>query len=172
MLRILDTSAVPRLLARRASRMTEAETLVRPILEAVRTRGDKALTEYACTFDGLDAPTVALPAAALEAAYKALDPSLRLALKRASANIRAYAKLQLPTAKQATLAPGLKTGQLVRPLDTVAAYIPGGRYPLPSTLMMTVIPAQVAGVETICACSPKPAGAVLGTAGFLNQNSK
>lgn len=170
MLRILDTSAVPRLLARRASRMTEAEALVRPILEAVRTRGDKALTEYARTFDGLDAPTVAVPAAALEAAYKALDPSLRSALKRASANIRAYAKLQLPTAKQATLAPGLKTGQLIRPLGTVAAYIPGGRYPLPSTLMMTVIPAQVAGVETICACSPKPAGAVLGTAGFLKVN--
>ncbi|HZO53555.1 MAG TPA: histidinol dehydrogenase [Bryobacteraceae bacterium] len=167
MLRIVDTTAVTNMLTRRASRMNEAEGLVRPILEAVRKGGDKALVEYAKKFDGLDAPTVAVPHAALQAAYAGLGKDMRAALKEASSNIRAFAKLQLPVAKQATLAPGLKVGQVVRPLDVVAAYIPSGRYPLPSTLMMTAIPARVAGVPTICACSPRPAEAVMGTAAYL-----
>lgn len=170
MVRIVDASAVSAMLRRRAGRMTEAEGLVRPILEAVRTKGDKALVEYARKFDGLDAATVAVPQAALDAAFVGLSKEMKSALKQASANIRSYAKLQLPVAKQAMLAPGLKTGQVIRPLDVVAAYIPSGRYPLPSTLMMTAIPAQVAGVEMVCACSPKPAEAVMGTASYLKVN--
>lgn len=170
MLRIVDTAAVPKMLARRAGRMSEAEALVRPILEAVRRGGDKALVEYAKKFDGLDAKTVAVPQKSLDEAYAELDAPMRNALKQASANIRAYAKLQLPVARQATLANGLKAGQLVRPLDVVAAYIPSGRYPLPSTLMMTAIPAQVAGVGVVCACSPRPAVAVMGTAAYLKVN--
>ena len=75
-------------------------------------------------------------------------------METAAANIRAYAEAQMPREWSAQLEPGLQLGQIVRPLDTVAAYIPAGRYPLPSTLMMTVIPAQVAGVPNICvACS-------------------
>ncbi|MEP7363149.1 MAG: histidinol dehydrogenase [Acidobacteriota bacterium] len=170
MLRIVDTTAVPKMLARRAGRMSEAEGLVRPILEAVRKSGDKALVEYAKKFDGLDAKTVAVPQSALAAAYAGLSKEMRAALQQASANIRAFAKLQLPVAKNATLAPGLKVGQVIRPLDVVAAYIPGGRYPLPSTLMMTAIPAQVAGVGVVCACSPRPAEAVMGTAAYLKVN--
>ena len=65
------------------------------------------------------------------------------------------------------MGPGLRLGQIVRPLDTVAAYIPSGRYPLPSTLLMTVIPAQVAGVRTICVASPRPVTEVFGTADLL-----
>jgi histidinol dehydrogenase len=61
----------------------------------------------------------------------------------------------------------LRLGQIVRPLDTVAAYIPSGRYPLPSTILMTVVPAQVAGVRTICVASPRPVTEVFGTAGLL-----
>src|ERR1044071_6612264 len=91
----------------------------------------------------------------------------RDAVRTASKNISAFAKLQLPEPKSTVIAPGLKVGQIVRPLDTVAAYIPAGRYPLPSTLMMTVIPAQVAGVLNICVCSPKPVTEVLGTASML-----
>jgi histidinol dehydrogenase len=170
MLRIVGTAAVPKMLARRAGRMSDAEGLVLPILEAVRKGGDKALVEYAKKFDELDAKTVAVPQKALEQAYAGLEAPMRSALKQASANIRAYAKLQLPVAKQATLASGLKVGQLVRPLDVVAAYIPSGRYPLPSTLMMTAIPAQVAGVGVVCACSPRPAPAVMGTAAYLKVN--
>lgn len=167
MIRIVDSTQVGRILARRSARMTEAEAVVRPILDGVRKRGDRALVEFARKFDGLDRGTVAVPERDLTDAYGALSPAMKRALRVASANIRAYAKLQLPVAKSSVAAPGLKLGQIVRPLDVVAAYIPGGRYPLPSTLLMTAIPAQVAGVKLVCACSPRPAEAVLGTAGFL-----
>src|ERR1039458_2323817 len=62
---------------------------------------------------------------------------------------------------------GVRLGQIVRPLDTVAAYIPAGRYPLPSTLIMTAVPAQVAGVRNICVASPRAVPEVFGTAGLL-----
>jgi histidinol dehydrogenase len=167
MIRIVESKDVGRILKRRAARMSEAEEVVRPILEAVRKRGDKAVVEYARKFDQLDRKSLLVPETELAAAQKRLSPAFRKAVREASKNIKAYAKLQLPEAKSQTVAPGVKLGQVVRPLDTVAAYIPGGRYPLPSTLMMTVIPAQVAGVPTVCACSPKPVDEVLGTAGLL-----
>ena len=82
----------------------------------------------------------------------------------AQANIRAFAEAQRP--KEWTISPadGVKTGQIVRPLGSVGCYVPGGRYPLPSTLLMTVTPAQVAGVERIVVCSPKPARETLAAA--------
>lgn len=167
MIRIVEAKDAGRILRRREARMNEAEEAVRPILEAVRKRGDRAVVEYARKFDGFDRKSVLVDAAELEAARKRLTPAFRRAVREASKNIRAYAKLQLPEAKSRMVAPGIRLGQMVRPLDTVAAYIPGGRYPLPSTLMMTVIPAQVAGVPTVCACSPRAVDEVLGTAALL-----
>ncbi len=167
MIRIIESSEVGRLLARKAARFADAEEIVKPILEAVRKRGDKALLEYARKFDGLERKTVAIGAGELKAAEESLSPKFRAAFRTASKNIRAFAKLQMPQTKSALIAPGLRVGQIVRPLDAVAAYIPSGRYPLPSTLMMTVIPAQVAGVPNICAASPRPINEVLGTASLL-----
>ncbi len=167
MIRILESSEVGKLLARKAARFAGAEETVRPILEGVRKRGDKALLEYARQFDRFDRKSVAVGAGELKAAAESLSPEFRSALNIASKNIRAFAKLQMPKAKSKVIAPGLRVGQIVRPLDTVAAYIPSGRYPLPSTLMMTVIPAQVAGVRNICAASPRPVNEVLGTASVL-----
>ena len=167
MIRIVDSKQVAGILSRKAARFEEAEAIVRPILDAVRTRGDKALLEYARKFDKLDRPSVAVPRAELKAAEKKLSKAFREAVKLSSVNIRAYAELQLPVAKQRTVAPGLKLGQVVRPLDTVAAYIPSGRYPLPSTLLMTVIPAQVAGVPNVCVASPRPVTEIFGTASLL-----
>jgi histidinol dehydrogenase len=143
---------------------------VRPILEGVRKRGDAALIEYARQFDKLERKSVRVPQAELDAAWKGMPAQLRSAVRIASSNVRAYAKLQLPAAKSAMASPGRKLGQIIRPLDVVGAYIPGGRYPLPSTLMMTVLPAQAAGVARVCACSPSPAQAVLGTASYLKVN--
>jgi histidinol dehydrogenase len=74
---------------------------------------------------------------------------------------------QLPRESSASFGPGLRLGQVVRPLDTVAAYIPAGRYPLPSTLIMTAVPALVAGVKNVCAACPKPVDEVFGTAHLL-----
>jgi histidinol dehydrogenase len=167
MIRILDSKQVGRLFARRTARLSEAEAVVRPILEAVRKRGDRALMEYARQFDALDRRTVRVPRSELVQAAESLSSEFRDAIGVASVNIRAFAAMQLPVSKMRQIAPGLRLGQIVRPLDSIAAYIPAGRYPLPSTLMMTVIPAQVAGVKATSIASPRAVKEVFGTAHLL-----
>ena len=167
MIRILPSSEASVLLKRRTARLGEAEAAVAPILEAVRERGDEAVLEYTRRLDGFEGASVRLPESALADARAKLPNAFCDALAAASANIRDFAQSQLPCERFDEIRPGLRLGQIVRPLDTVAAYIPGGRYPLPSTLMMTVIPAQVARVPRIAVCCPRPSGEVLGTAAFL-----
>jgi histidinol dehydrogenase len=99
----------------------------------------------------------------MAAAWKAISPSMQRALSTAAGQIRKFARKQLPASWSASPITGLTTGQLVRPLGSVGCYVPSGRHPLPSTLMMTVIPAQVAGV----AVSPKPALETLAAAHLL-----
>ena len=167
MIRILESSAAAGLLRRRAARFNEAEAIVRPILEDVRKRGDKALLEYARKFDKLKRKSVAVPQAELDAAAGRLSPQFRKAVQTSAKNVRAYAKLQLPVAKRVQPAPGLKLSQIVVPLESVAAYIPSGRYPLPSTVIMTVVPAKVAGVANIMVATPRPVDEIFGTASIL-----
>ncbi len=166
-MRILDRQSVRQLLARRGARMAQAEAVVRPILEAVRRRGDRALVQYARRFDGFTGESVRVPEKNLRAAERSLPAPFRAALETAAANIRAFAEAQMPEEWVRELQPGLRAGQILRPLDTVAAYIPCGRYPLPSTLLMTVIPAQVAGVSNICVACPQPVAEVHGAAAML-----
>jgi len=167
-IRIIESKDIGRMLSRKAARFADAEAVVRPILDAVRKRGDRALMEYARQFDGLSRKTVRVAEADLATAAKGLTPEFRAAVETAAKNIRAYAELQMPREWSRTAQPGLRLGQIVRPLDTVAAYIPSGRYPLPSTILMTVVPAQVAGVPRICIASPRPVTEVFGTAALLN----
>lgn len=167
MIRIVESKAAGRLLQRRAARLAEAENTVRPILEAVRARGDRALVEYARQFDRLQRRTVAVPRSEWEAAAKRLSPAFRKALRVAATNVRAYAKLQLPRPARIEPAPGLKLSQIVRPLESVAAYVPAGRYPLPSTVIMTVVPALAAGVTNVMVATPKPVDEILGAAHVL-----
>ena len=171
MIRILESKDIGRLLSRKAARLTEAEEVVRPILIAVRKRGDRALLEYARKFDGFARKSVLVPEADLREARAGLPPDFRAAVVTAAANIRAYAERQMPKEWTVEDQPGMRLGQIVRPLDTVAAYIPSGRYPLPSTILMTVVPAQVAGVPNICVASPKPVAEVFGTAALLGVTS-
>ncbi len=103
----------------------------------------------------------------MAAAWKALDPALRDALSTAATQIRAFARRQMPKSWNASPVKGLTTGQLVRPLGSVGCYVPSGRHPLPSTLLMTAIPAQVAGVKRIVVVSPKPAPETLAAAHLL-----
>jgi histidinol dehydrogenase len=166
-IRIIQGKDVAALVRRKAARLSEAEAVVRPILEAVRRHGDRALLEYARKFDGFTRASVRIPAVELRRAAKGLEPAFRAAVETAAANIRAYAERQMPREWSAETRQGLRTGQIVRPLDTVAAYVPAGRYPLPSTVMMTAIPAQVAGVKNICIATPKPAQEVMGVAWLL-----
>src|ERR1700691_5968182 len=96
MIRILKSTDIGRLLARRTARLTEAENIVRPILEAIRTRGDKALLEYARQFDQLDRKSVRVPVRELAEAAKRLTPEFRSAVEVAATNVRRYAAKQLP----------------------------------------------------------------------------
>ena len=170
MLRIVhsrDRKALEALFKRRSQRMDEAEAAVAPILEDVRKRGDRALLHYARKLDGLAAGSVRIAAEELRDAERGLTADLLRAVATASQRIRRFAEMQLPQSWTKSAGGGIELGQLVRPLETVAAYIPGGRYPLPSTVMMTVIPAQVAGVGAIAIASPGPSAATLGTASLL-----
>ncbi|MDP9170837.1 MAG: histidinol dehydrogenase [Acidobacteriota bacterium] len=167
MIRILESKDMGRVLARRAARMADAEETVRPILEAVRRRGDKGLLEYARQFDKLERRSVRVQPEELARAADRLTPEFRSAIETASANVRRYAEKQLPKESSASFGPGLRLGQIVRPLDTIAAYIPAGRYPLPSTLIMTAVPALAAGVTNVCAACPKAVDEVFGTAHLL-----
>jgi histidinol dehydrogenase len=167
MIRILDSKDMGRLLARRTARLTEAEETVRPILDGVRKRGDKGLMEYARQFDQLERRSVRVPVQELTAAAKRLKPEFVDAVQVAAHNVRRFAEKQLPRVSMSNFGPGLKLGQVVRPLDTVGAYIPAGRYPLPSTVIMTAVPAQVAGVPNICIACPKAVDEVFGTAHIL-----
>jgi histidinol dehydrogenase len=134
------------------------EPVVRKILAAIKQEGDAALLRYARKLDGLAKKgDLLISREEMKAAWKATSPALRQAMQIAQKNIRAFAEAQLPKGWTISPAAGVKTGQIVRPLGSVGCYVPGGRYPLPSTLLMTATPAQVAGVERIVVCSPKPA---------------
>src|SRR5208337_2757964 len=117
---------------------------VRRIVADVRRQGDRALLRYAAKFDGLaNASTLRVTPSEMAAAWESLNPAMQEALSTAARQIRAFAVSQLPASFSDEPIPGLTTGQLVRPLGSVGCYVPSGRHPLPSTLLMTVIPAQV-----------------------------
>lgn len=160
------------LLARLESRGGAALDAVLPaarrIVTDVRRNGDRALLRYAKRFDALDGPdSLPIGAEEMRAAWEATDPALRSALETAAAQIRTFAQKQMPQSWTTESIAGLKTGQLVRPLQSVGCYVPSGRHPLPSTLLMTAIPAQVAGVPRIVVVSPKPAKETLAAAHLL-----
>jgi len=154
-------------LSTRASRLDAVEPEVRRILADVRRNRDRALMKYARKWDNLQpGQALLVTPAEMRAARKAASPGLRSALERAAANIRRFCEWQKP-AEWTRKNDGILLGQLVRPLDSVGCYVPGGRYPLPSTLLMTVIPAQVAGVGEIRVVSPKPRSETLAAAALL-----
>ncbi len=148
---------------RGALNTAKVEPVVRKILAKVRGGGDKALAKYATKFDGLEGKPLRVTAAEMEAAWQSISPDLQAAMKAAQANIRSFAEHQMPE-EWTVDAGGMTTGQIVRPLGAVACYVPGGRYPYPSTVLMTTTPAKVAGVERIVVCSPKPAAETLAAA--------
>ena len=141
---------------------------VKRIVADVRKRGDRALLKYATQFDGLAGiEAMRVTTEEMAAAWNSIDPKMQQALTTAADQIRAFAVNQLPASWSDEPIPGLTTGQLVRPLGSVGCYLPSGRHPLPSTLLMTAIPAQVAGVERIAVVSPKPAPETLAAAHLL-----
>jgi len=141
---------------------------VKRIVGDVRKRGDRALFKYAAQFDGMNEPeTLRVFPEEMRAAWESTSASMRDALTTAAEQIRAFAVNQLPASWSEETILGLTTGQLVRPISSVGCYVPSGRHPLPSTLLMTAIPAQVAGVERIAVVSPRPALETLAAAHLL-----
>ncbi len=154
-------------LERRGSRLDEVEPAVKTIVNDVRRGGDRALLKYARKFDGLGPKqTLRVRVTEMRTAWKNSPANLRAALRVAEKNIRRFCEWQRPKEWMRS-ANGASLGQLVRPLDSVGCYVPGGRFPLVSTLLMTVIPAQVAGAKNIRVVSPKPSNEVLAAAHML-----
>jgi histidinol dehydrogenase len=154
-------------LAGRGTALSGIEPQVRRIVEDVRRGGERTLRKYAERWDRL-APKQPLrvPEDEMAAAWERLGPRLRSSLRLAAANIRRFCQYQMPRDWTRTRA-GISLGQIVRPLESVGCYVPGGRYPLVSTLLMTVIPAQMAGVKNNRVVSPAPSEEVLAAAGML-----
>ncbi|QHS51956.1 histidinol dehydrogenase [Edaphobacter sp. 12200R-103] len=150
---------------RGAVNTAKVEPVVRRILADIQKNGDTALHKYAAKFDGLPKKQPLLVTREeMRAAWEETAPELQAAMMIARGNILAFAEAQLPQEWSFDATDGVKTGQIVRPLSSVGCYVPGGRYPLPSTLLMTATPAQVAGVERIVVCSPKPVRETLAAA--------
>jgi histidinol dehydrogenase len=141
---------------------------VKRIVADVRKQGDRALLRYAAQFDGIkDATALRVSQDEMAAAWESASAALRDALSAAAGQVRAFAQRQMPASWNDSPIVGLTTGQLIRPLGSVGCYVPSGRHPLPSTLLMTAIPAQVAGVARIAVVSPKPVLETLAAAHLL-----
>lgn len=158
MIRIIKSSnraAVEELLTRHAARRSEVERRVRGIISAVRKNGDAAVQRYARRFDGWDGAMELTPdEVAREARRTSSD--VRAAIRAAARNIRLVARAQVPATRRTTVAPGIVIEHRVTPLERVACYVPAGRYPLPSSLLMTAIPARAAGVPEVVVACPRP----------------
>lgn len=139
---------------------------VAAIIDQVRTRGDEALRDYTARFDGVDAANVVVAPEALAQAEAQLDPSLRRALEQAIDQVRWFHEQARP-ADWTAERDGAVMGQWHRPIQRVGVYVPGGKAAYPSTVIMTVVPAQVAGVNEIVLCTPPTGGGGLPNATIL-----
>jgi histidinol dehydrogenase len=170
-MRILKlTGAVEnRLLAARGSRDIEAENVAAKIIADVRRRGDAALVSWTKQLDGIDLASKGIWVSQREIAeaQKRVSAGFLRAVKHAIANVRKVAEKQLPRDWSMEVEPGVCIGHIVRPIESVGCYIPGGTATLLSTLVMTAVPAQVAGVKRIVAVCAKPNSELLAVAGLL-----
>ena len=158
-----DRRAIDRLLtpARRDDRAFDRR--VQAIVDAVRTGGDRALLRFARKFDRLGAP-VEVSAEEIRDGAARIDPPVRRAIAQAARNIALVAARQIPKHFDVDVVPGVTIEQRVEPLARVGCYVPGGRFPLPSSLLMTAVPARVAGVREVFVCCPRPEPAVMAAA--------
>ena len=170
-MRILELTAATekKLLSARVAHDVQAQRVALRIASDVRRRGDSALFGWTQKLDGseLTARTLWISQKQLRDAYRRVSPDLLQALRKAGRNIRRVAEKQLPKPWSLRIEPGVRIRQIVRPIESVACYVPGGRASLVSTLLMTAIPAQVAGVPRIVVACPKPNDEVLAAAQFL-----
>lgn len=127
---------------------------VRDIVSDVEKNQDNALRNYTNKFDGVDLKDFQVSEYDLRESLKKIDSELMSSIKKAAQNIRKFHQAQLPMDWSMDVDNGVNAGQIVRPLEKVGCYIPGGRAAYPSSILMTVIPAKVAGVDEIICCTP------------------
>ncbi len=152
--------AVAQLLSPKRVRDAETDRRVAAIVADVRRQGDTALKRYARDLDGWTG-ALEIGVDAMRSASASVPATVRAAIRTAARNIRAVARRQVPRGWRASIAPGVTVEQRIIPLDRVGCYVPGGRYPLPSSVLMTAIPADAAGVREIVAVCPRPDATVL-----------
>ncbi len=165
-LKVLDASetrAIDRLLATAGGDDRAFERRVQRIVDEVRTGGDRALARFARRFDHVSGP-IEVTAEEMRDGAARVDPAVRRAIKQAAANIATVAFRQIPKHFDFEVAPGVSVEQRIEPLERVGCYVPGGRFPLPSSLLMTAVPARVAGVRDIIVVCPRPEPAVMAAA--------
>ena len=156
------------LLHGRRERDEKAHRVAARIIADVRKRGDVAIRQWTKKFDGVDLRAgMWVSSRAIEKAREDSAEETRLAMEHAARNIRVVAERQLPREWTLEVEAGVKISQVVRPIEAIGCYVPGGRFSLLSTLLMTVIPAQVAGVKRIVVVSPKPNAELLAAAAML-----
>jgi histidinol dehydrogenase len=162
-----DRQALDGIATRDAARSDEVTRQAARIVNDVRARGDAGLAEWTRKLDGGPGdgtPLTPLDRADMRRGWAATPANVRRALKIAARHLKVVAKKQVPRGFVARVAPGHVVEQRVQPLGRVGCYVPGGRYPLPSTLLMTVIPARAAGVRDVIVACPKPTPVVLAAA--------
>ncbi len=161
-------------LPRAALDVEAALAQVRPVCEDVRLRGAAAVRDYTLRFDGVDLATTRVGAAALADALAALDPAVRAALEEAIRRTRLVHEAQRPADHTTVVAPGATVTERYVPVGRAGVYVPGGLVTYPSSVVMNIVPAQVAGVAQIAVASPaaararrQPAPAVLAACALL-----
>lgn len=178
MLPILDYASLDDVARRDAlSRPAVAEraqlvALVRETVARVRAEGDSAVLDYARRFDGGEPESLRVPVEDLDSALQSLAPIERHALERAIDNVRRFHAAQLPTPLSIETSPGVLCERITRPIDSVGLYVPGGSAPLPSALIMSAVPAELAGCPRRVLCTPAARGrpihrSILATARLL-----
>ncbi len=169
----LTPAVEKKLLRARQEHDAEAEDIASKIVGDVRRRGDAALSAWVKKLDGIDLrrESLLISGGEIRAARKQVSHDFLRALEHAARNVRRVAEKQLPKPWTIEVEPGVKIGLLVRPIDTIGCYIPGGRFALVSTMVMTVVPAKVAGVRHIQVACPRPNAALLAAAGVLGVSS-
>lgn len=129
---------------------------VRRIIKEVKQRGDKAVRKYTAIFDGVKLKKIKIGRKEIKQAYQKIDQETIKTMKKAAKNIERFARFQLKQFKNFEYTKnGVTVGQKIIPIEKIGVYVPGGNYPLPSTSLMCVIPAKVAGVKEAIVCSPK-----------------
>jgi histidinol dehydrogenase len=158
-----DTRAIRRLMTPPRGDDRAFARRVQTIVDEVRTGGDRALARFARRFDHLSGP-IEVTAEHMRDDAARVEPAVRRAIRQAAAHIATVASRQIPKHFDLTVAPGVSIEQRIEPLERVGCYVPGGRFPLPSSLLMTAVPARVAGVREIIVVCPRPEPAVMAAA--------